>query len=124
MDKTTESILVAVDDMFFAAKILATAKTLGKTIERVKSTAEIQNYLDQKSPSLLLIDLNATKFDAIDLIRAIKADKRLEKPFIVGFLSHVQVDLKNRALEAGCNVVMPRSAFSQKLAEVLNGNIQ
>ena len=38
---------------------------------------------------------------------------------IVGFLSHLQGDLKMKAMEAGCDTVMPRSAFSQSLPNLL-----
>jgi hypothetical protein len=35
-------------------------------------------------------------------------------------LSHVQTDLAARAREAGCDEVMPRSAFTQNLARILS----
>ena len=38
---------------------------------------------------------------------------------IVGFLSHLQGDLKAKAVEAGCDSVMPRAAFSQNLPNLL-----
>jgi hypothetical protein len=38
---------------------------------------------------------------------------------IIGFLSHVQGDLKLKAHEAGCDMVLPRSAFSQNLPQLL-----
>jgi len=38
---------------------------------------------------------------------------------IIGFLSHLQGDLKMKAIEAGCDTVMPRSAFSQSLPNLL-----
>ena len=38
---------------------------------------------------------------------------------IVGFLNHLQGDLKLKAVEAGCDTVMPRSAFSQSLPNLL-----
>jgi hypothetical protein len=38
---------------------------------------------------------------------------------IVGFLSHVQGELKVKAQEAGCDMVVPRSAFSQNLPSLL-----
>ena len=38
---------------------------------------------------------------------------------IIGFLSHIQGDLKAKAVEAGCDTVMPRSAFSQNLPNLL-----
>ena len=38
---------------------------------------------------------------------------------IIGFVSHVQGELKMKAQEAGCDMVLPRSAFSQNLAQLL-----
>ncbi|MGB7329904.1 MAG: response regulator, partial [Terriglobales bacterium] len=38
---------------------------------------------------------------------------------IIGFLSHVQGVLKQKAHEAGCDMVLPRSAFSQNLPQLL-----
>jgi hypothetical protein len=40
---------------------------------------------------------------------------------VIAFLSHVQTDLAERARAAGCQDVMPRSKFTQNLAEILRG---
>jgi hypothetical protein len=40
---------------------------------------------------------------------------------IIGFLSHVQGDLKQKAHEVGCDMVLPRSAFSQNLPQYSKG---
>jgi hypothetical protein len=37
----------------------------------------------------------------------------------LGYLSHVQSELKKKAEETGCDVVMPRSAFSKNLPRIL-----
>jgi len=39
---------------------------------------------------------------------------------LLGFLSHVQVDLQRAAIAAGCDEVMPRSAFSANLNQILS----
>jgi len=39
---------------------------------------------------------------------------------IVGFLSHVQTDLAEKARAAGCTEVLPRSQFTAKLADILS----
>jgi hypothetical protein len=39
---------------------------------------------------------------------------------MVGFLSHVQVDLAEQARAAGCDEVMPRSKFTRDLAQILS----
>jgi CheY-like chemotaxis protein len=123
MDDREDKIIVAVDDMFFAAKISGTAAGIGKTIERVNSAEAIRQAVEERQPSLVIIDLNAAKFDAIALIEWVKAQFQAPPVFIIGFLSHIQVDLKHRAEEAGCDLVLPRSVFSQKLVEILSGKL-
>jgi hypothetical protein len=48
-----------------------------------------------------------------------KLKSKLKKTSIIGFLSHVQGDLKQKAHEVGCDMVLPRSAFSQNLPQLL-----
>ena len=54
----------------------------------------------------------------IALIPKLKA-KLKKGTSIIGFLSHLQGDLKAKAVEAGCDTVMPRAAFSQNLPNLL-----
>jgi CheY-like chemotaxis protein len=118
-----EKIFVAVDDMFFAAKILGTAQQLGRRVERLKSLAELREALEEEIPALLIIDLNSTQFQALEMVEFCKAHPALSAMPILGFLSHVQVELKRRAEQSGCDFVMPRSAFAQTLPEILSGKL-
>ena len=59
--------------------------------------------------------LDGGAIPAIERVRAEKSGVRM-----VGFLSHVQVDLAEQARAAGCDEVMPRSKFTQNLAEILS----
>jgi hypothetical protein len=38
---------------------------------------------------------------------------------VIGFVSHVQIEVRKSAELAGCDVVLARSVFSAKLPEVL-----
>ena len=48
-----------------------------------------------------------------------KLKSKHKKTSVIGFLSHVQGDLKQKAHEVGCDMVLPRSAFSQNLPQLL-----
>ena len=48
-----------------------------------------------------------------------KADPVLTKIPIVGFASHVQTDVIEAARKAGVDDVLARSAFTQRLPEIL-----
>lgn len=102
---------VLVDDLFFSSKISATAKQAGAQVVFCRSADEVPSDANR-----ICVDLNATTFNPIEEIRKVRTT--LTVP-IVAYLSHVQVELKKQAEEAGATEVMPRSAFVQRLAALL-----
>ena len=114
-------IFAFVDDLFFLAKIQETARKLNVKVEFVKTDADILERLarnGEEKPSLIIFDLN--NVGAKPLATVPKLKRELKKgTTIIGFLSHVQGDLKQKASEAGCDMVLPRSAFSQNLPQLL-----
>jgi DNA-binding NarL/FixJ family response regulator len=109
-------IVGLMDDLFFQMKVLETAKQLGLQF-KVAATADSLMELVATSPKLVIVDLNA-RSGAIPAIERVKAEKTGVR--VVGFLSHVQVDLAEQARKAGCDEVMPRSKFTQNLAQILS----
>lgn len=114
-------IFAFIDDLFFLAKIQEISRKLNVKVEFVKSEQDIVDKTGEnpeEKPALIIVDLNANSIKPIPLITKLRA--KFKKPTsIVGFVSHVQGDLKVKAQEAGCDVVMPRSAFSQTLPGLL-----
>lgn len=111
-------ILVAVDDMFFLAKIQETARQLKVAIELAKTDKELLEKAEIP-PALIILDLNSIALKPLATIGKIRHKPELKKTALIGFLSHLQADLKLKAQEAGCDMVMPRSAFSQTLPGLL-----
>jgi CheY-like chemotaxis protein len=109
--------------MFFAAKIRSTAEAAGSACERIKSQEEMERSITTAPPSLVIIDLNGERNDPLKLIETLKANPDSRSIPIVGFLSHVQVDLKKQAEAAGCDYVVPRSLFSQALGRIVSGDL-
>jgi CheY-like chemotaxis protein len=116
-------IFCFIEDLFFLAKIQETARKLGVKVEFVKggdkqAVARITDSSEAERPALLVFDLNNLNAKPMTLIPKFKT-KYKKAVSIVGFLSHLQGDLKLKAIEAGCDTVMPRSAFSQSLPNLL-----
>jgi ActR/RegA family two-component response regulator len=114
-------IVCFIDDLFFLAKIQETARKLGVKVEFVKAEKETIDRLtsaDEQKPSLIIFDLNNANAKPLVTIPKLKG-KLKKQTSIVGFLSHLQGDLKVKAQEAGCDMVVPRSAFSQNLPALL-----
>ena|SRR6266436_1659511 len=112
-------ILAAVDDMFFASKIRATAEALGVSIKFHRRLDSLVAAAAEQAPDLILVDLHNEKLNAIELARLLKANEDLSKIRLLGFFSHVQTDLQRAALAAGFDDVIPRSVFSRDLAQIL-----
>jgi CheY-like chemotaxis protein len=112
-----------IEDLFFLAKIQETARKLGIKVGFVKADKDIVARLaegaEQDRPSLIVFDLNNANAKPLTLIPKIRTKLKKGKTSIIGFLSHIQGDLKVKAVEAGCDVVMPRSSFSQNLPNLL-----
>ncbi len=107
----------AVEDIFFGAKIAAAAKRVGVTVEFVHDESKLLQATEL-SPSVVLLDLNGRGFHPIEMIAKLKAapDRPVQ---IIAFASHVQGDLIREAQKAGCDLVLPRSVFSQQLDDLL-----
>src|SRR5690242_9475924 len=114
-------IFAFIDDLFFLAKIQEVSRKLNVKVEFVKSEKDITEKIGEnpeEKPSLIVVDLNSNSIKPLPVISKLRS--KFKKPTsIVGFVSHVQGDLKMKAQEAGCDVVMPRSAFSQNLPNIL-----
>ena len=111
-------VLAVVSDLFFMAKINEAAKHAGVTVEYV---AEEQQAIEKarSQPLVIILDLNLDAAHPLRLIGKLKADSHLKAISVIGYLSHIQGELKQKAQEAGCDMVMPRSAFSMNLPVIL-----
>lgn len=110
-------VLLVVPDLFFAARIREAAAALGvSVIEATAATAAaIAGSLES---GLAIVDL-AAGAAAADTVRALRGAAPALR--IVGFHSHMDVAAREAALAAGADEVLPRSAFTRRLGEVLAG---
>lgn len=116
-------IFCFIEDLFFLAKINETARKLGVKVEFVKggdkeAMARMLDAAEGERARLIVFDLNNANAKPMTVIPKFKT-KFKKAVSIIGFLSHLQGDLKMKAVEAGCDTVMPRSAFSQSLPNLL-----
>ena len=110
-------VLAVVNDLFFSVKLTEAAKRSGLTLEFVKEGKLVLEKASEK-PSLIIFDLNFDAVEPLKLISELKGQPVTKGISLLGYLSHVQVDLKQKAQEAGCDMVMARSAFSQNLPQI------
>ncbi len=115
-------IICFIEDLFVVAKMQEAARKLGIKVQFAKAEKEtiaaITDAPEGDRPSLIVFDLNNASAKPLTLIPKLKA-KLKRSTSIIGFLQHIQGDLKLKATEAGCDSVMPKAAFSQNLPNLL-----
>ena len=118
----TRRVLAAVEDLLFRSKISETADQLGVEAAFPRNPKRLLEALRASPPDLLVLDLNSSRFEPLELLRTLRSDAALRDVRTVGFLSHVQGDLALAARESGCDRIMARSAFTRDLPRVLAGD--
>lgn len=115
------TVIAIVDDLFFASKIRGTAEQVGARVQFSRSIPDAVAKARAEAPALIIVDLNAGCCDVLELARALKSDVALTGVPLLGFFSHVQTELQQAATAAGYDRVIPRSAFTRNLADILVG---
>ena len=106
-------IIAAVSDLIFRTSITKTAQASSAPLTVVRTAAEFIRAAAEHAPRLVIVDLNLTGADPLELIHS--AVGLAPRPRIVAYVSHVQVALAQAAESAGADQVLPRSAFVKLL---------
>jgi CheY-like chemotaxis protein len=118
MTNTKKKVVAVLSDLMFTVKIQEAAKRAGMEPVFVNSQKDVLMQAKEK-PAVMIFDLNNAGIAPLDVISELKSNEETSKVSLVGFVSHVQAELKQAAQQKGCDVVIARSAFSQNLPTIL-----
>jgi PleD family two-component response regulator len=105
----------------FSVKISTAARALGTPVYFERDTTKVLTSIREKAPSLVILDLNGARLRPLETIAAMKADESLRNIQTLGYVSHVDADVIAAARQAGIDDVIARSAFSERIGEILAG---
>jgi CheY-like chemotaxis protein len=117
MPQSSKTVVGVLEDLFFTVKIADAAKRAGLQVIFCKTEDAALERIGEK-PLLVVIDLNCRSLDPVPFITKLKAGEFRNIP-VIGFVSHVQGELKQQAQSAGCDMVLARSAFSTNFPQIL-----
>ncbi|MFL6544142.1 MAG: hypothetical protein ACJ8LM_03045 [Candidatus Udaeobacter sp.] len=113
-------VIAAVDDIFFASKIRATAEHLNVNVVFVRTSDDALAAVSHGTPVALIADLHSQKIDVFKLSQTLRNVPGFGNARFIGFYSHVQSELPKRAMAAGFDEAVPRSLFTKQLAKILS----
>lgn len=110
--------LLLSDDLIFTSRITAAGRTAGLTVRAARSAAALADLTRQQCPTCVILDLGNPGLDLAELLDKLRAAcPRL--PRVVAYGSHVDAAGLRAARAAGCDIVLPRSAFVEQLPREL-----
>jgi DNA-binding NarL/FixJ family response regulator len=115
----SREIMVFVEDIFFTAKIRETARVLSRDVRFIRDLAGLDKRLSGPAPGMIIIDLAAESLKPLEIIRRVKEQPEWQQARIVAYASHARAELMEEANQIGADTVLPKSGFTQKLAEIL-----
>jgi CheY-like chemotaxis protein len=116
--QSNKKILAMVSDLLFTVKITEAAKRTGMQVEFVKEDQQLLEKARSK-PALIILDLNIPGARPLHVISKLKNNPELKQISLLAYVSNVHGELKQKAHESGCDMVMAKSAFSQNLPQIL-----
>jgi CheY-like chemotaxis protein len=110
--------LLLSDDLMFASRITGTARSLGLIVKPARSVDVLENLARQESPGCVILDLANPSLHVSELLGWLR-ETCSPMPRVVAYGSHVDAAGLKAARDAGCDVVLPRSAFVEQLPVTL-----
>jgi len=106
-------VVAAIPDLLFRSKVIETAKALSLDLDVARDADELLQKVRAEKPRLVLMDLQAAAIQPLETLIALQGIP------VVGFLAHEQVDLREKAVAAGCAEVLTKGQFSASLQTIL-----
>jgi CheY-like chemotaxis protein len=115
-------VAALIPDLLFGSKVQGMLQGAGHDVELV--TGGLEGWSARDVVDVLVVDLVSDSFDGVALLRRLAADGELGGARSLAVYSHVDADTRTRALEAGFDLVVPRSRMMREGADLVTGLVQ
>ena len=118
VETTTVSVLFLTKDLLFSSRIVGVAQSRQIELSVVSEADQLLANTTAKQVELVLLDLSTPSCDPKQLLPQLR---RLARPpkAVVAFGPHVHEAKLTAAEETGCDQVLSRGEFNNRIAEVL-----
>jgi DNA-binding response OmpR family regulator len=106
-------------DLLFGSKVEGGLKVAGHTVNRFDTEEKVR--VAASFHDVLVVDLTAEGLDGPALVRSMREHGELDAVPTLGFYSHVDVETRRRAEDAGFSRVVPRSRMAREMAALVQG---
>ncbi len=105
-------VLAHVPDLLFGSKVQGMLSAGGHDVSLVGTEPAVREQI--READVLVVDLTADDVAGIALLEALMAEELVGDAKTLAFYSHVDADVRRRAIDAGFDLVVPRSRIARE----------
>lgn len=109
-------VAALIPDLLFGSKVQASLEAAGHEVDLI--SGEVEAWDEIGGIDVLVVDLTAD-LDGIGLVETLASGGELHDVRTLGFFAHVQPEVRDRALAAGFDQVVPRSRMAREGADLV-----
>jgi DNA-binding NarL/FixJ family response regulator len=102
-------VVAVFDDLLLGSNVLGMLRAAGHEANLVGG-ADVH----PDEAAVLIVDLAAGTFDGVAIVESLRADGELGSTRTLGIYSHVDVETRRRAEQAGFDLIVPRSRMARE----------
>ena len=110
-------VAALIPDLLFGSKVQSALQTAGHEVDLI--TGELEAWDEVGGIDLLVIDLTSPDVNGVELFETLAAGGELHEVRSLGFFAHVEPEVRERALQAGFDLVVPRSRMAREGAQLV-----
>jgi len=116
-------VLALTRDLMFGSRVQGALSAAGHEVELVDGEARLRELLGDADapppPAVMVADLTDPDLDAAAIVQSLAADGMLAATRTLAFYSHVDTVARERAEQAGFDLVVPRSRMAREGAALV-----
>ena len=112
-------VAALIPDLLFGSKVQSALETAGHEVDLI--TGELEAWDEVGGIDLLVVDLTSPDVDGVALFETLATGGELHEVRTLGFFAHVEPEVRERALQAGFDLVVPRSRMAREGAQLVAG---
>jgi DNA-binding NarL/FixJ family response regulator len=115
-------VLALVPDLLFGSRVQGSLIAAGHDVELIGGEAGLAERLadaDAPPAAVLIVDLADGSFDGAGIVESLSRGEALGQTRTLAFYAHVEGAVRERAEQAGFDLVVPRSRMAREGAELV-----
>jgi CheY-like chemotaxis protein len=105
-------VAALIPDLLFGSKVKSALEAAGHEVDLI--TGEVEAWDGIGGTDVLVVDLTVDDIDGVQLVETLATGGELHDVRTLGFFAHVEPEVRDRALAAGFDQVVPRSRMARE----------